>query len=529
MFPTDQQQRDGAGGGAGLLLGLDIGTSNIKAVLFTADGRTLRVASRPTPTEALPNGHAIHHAGKLWGVVCEVMREAVAPVRGRVAGVAVASMGEEGFPLDSEGRPLYPGILWHDTRTLSQAKRWRERSDEVRVYEICGLPPQHIYTVHKLTWLRENEPEVWAQMQQWASVSGLVASRLCGVLAMDLSQASRTCLLDLRGREWSDELLALGDVPRHLFPGLVPSGARIGEVTVDASRQTGLQSGIPVAAGGHDHICGALAAGVVEPGAMLHSGGTAEGVLATLDAVATGPAGHRAALSLGCHVVPGRYYAVGGLYSGTAVRWVAQVTSRADGDDHQHAYVELADEARSVPPGAHGVFFLPYLHGQGAPRHDPEAAGAFLGLRAHHTRADLARAVFEGISYDARRLTDVFRADLGLRIDSVIAIGGLMRARLWVELKAALLDTPVTLIDTPEAVASGAAMLAGLAAGLYPDAAGAVRAVRRPAETIQPDPELVKEYNQRYREWLSLDAAVADMRSAIPLLRAGTQERGEQE
>ena len=438
-------------------------------------------------------------------MVCEVIRDAVKPLHGEVAGVAVASMGEEGFPLDAAGAPLSPAIVWHDTRTLPQATRWQEQTDESRVYEISGLSPRPIYTVHKLAWLQEHEPDVWKSMRSWASISGYVSFRLSGALCMDLSQASRTGLLDLRRRTWSEELLALARVPRDIFPRLVESGAKIGEVTGEAARQTGLRGGTAVAAGGHDHICGALAAGIVGPGGMLHSGGTAEGVVVALDEVVLSADTLRDSLSLGCHVVPGEYYATGGLHSGGVLNWYLNVTG---GGDKRESYIDLAEEARTAPPGARGITFLPYLYGQGPPASDPHAAGSFLGLRAHHSRSDLGRAVFEGLAYDARRLTDALRQDLALRIESVTAIGGLGRARLWSELKAALLNLPIRMLDTPEAVALGAAMIAGLAADVYPDVARAITATQRSSETIRPDPHLVREYQTHYARWLSVDAAL---------------------
>jgi xylulokinase len=418
-------------------------------------------------------------------------------------------MGEEGFPLDATGAPLAPAIVWHDTRTLPQATRWGEQTDETWVYKISGLSPRPIYTVHKLAWLQEHEPDVWKNMQSWASISGYIAFCLSGALCMDLSQASRTGLLDLRRRTWSEELLALARVPSEVFPELVESGAKIGEVTGEAARQTGLRRGTAVAAGGHDHICGALAAGIVGSGGMLHSGGTAEGLVVALDGVALSPDTLRDSLSLGCHVVPGQYYATGGLHSGGVLNWYLELTG---GRDRRESYIDLAEEARAAPPGARGAIFLPYLYGQGPPTSDPHVAGSFLGLRAHHSRADLGRAVFEGLAYDVRRLTDAFRQDFALRIDAVTAIGGLGRARLWSELKAALLNLPIRLLDTPEAVALGAAMLAGLSAGVYPNAARAITATQRPNETIRPDPHLVREYQTHYPRWLAVDAA---LRSAL--------------
>jgi xylulokinase len=421
-------------------------------------------------------------------------------------------MGEEGFPLDAAGTPLSPAILWYDMRTLPQATRWREQTDESQVYEISGLSPRTIYTVHKLAWLREHEPDVWKNMRKWTSVAGYAAFCLSGVLRMDVSQASRTCLFDLRRRTWSDELLSFAGVPRDMLPELVESSTQIGEVTREAASQTGLREGTPVAAGGHDHICGALAAGIVGPEGMLHSGGTAESIVVALDTVVPGPDTLRDSLSFGCHVVPGRYYATGGLYSGGVLHWFLKVTHGPDGQDDRQSYIELAEEARTAPPGAHGIIFFPYLFGQGPPGNDPQAAGSFLGLRAHHTRADLGRAIFEGLACDVRRLTDAFRQDLRLSTDVITVIGGLGRARLWSELKAALLDLPIRLLDTPEAVAVGAAMLAGLAGGGYSDVTDAIDSVRRPSETIHPDPHLTQEYQEHYARWLSVDTG---MRGAL--------------
>ena len=260
-----------------------MGTTNVKALLFDEQGNTAGEARCPSPITLLPDGGGVFDPEELWRLCCRLLTElldaAPAEARSRLAGLAVTGMGEAGVPLDAAGRPLYPVIAWFDPRTEQYPAWWRDTFGEDRLYAVTGLKNQHIFTANKLLWLKEHEPLVFGEMRRWHCIPDYIAFRLTGASAMDLSLATRTLLLDAASGTWSRELLAHAGIPADILPPAVPSGTKVGEVTAAAAACCGLPAGTPVFAGGHDHICGALAAGAVEPGIVLDSSGTCEEVL----------------------------------------------------------------------------------------------------------------------------------------------------------------------------------------------------------------------------------------------------------
>ncbi|MDP9366993.1 MAG: FGGY family carbohydrate kinase, partial [Chloroflexota bacterium] len=261
-----------------LLVGVDVGTTNVKAVVYEPDGGAVAVAVVPTPTHYPRPSWAFYRPDELWAQTVKALREALAKVDDprRVAGIAITSMGEAGVPVDVAGDPTFDAIAWFDTRTEPQVA-WLEREiGREALFATTGLSLQPIWSLCKLLWLRENEPEAFSRTARWLNIADYIAYRLCGVQATDLSLASRTMALDLAHLRWSDDLLGAVGLSRDLLAPLAQSGTRLGNVTAESVRETGLPVGTPVSAGGHDHVCGALAVGVIEPGEVLNSLGTAE-------------------------------------------------------------------------------------------------------------------------------------------------------------------------------------------------------------------------------------------------------------
>lgn len=483
--------------GTPLLLGIDVGTSNVKVIAFDQDGRARARASRPTPTKHEGRGRAVHDAEELWGVVSELLREVVAGLAAPVdvAGVAVASMGEEGFPLDGQGQVLCPGILWHDERTRELTSEWEARVGRTRLYQLTGLPAHHMFTALKLQWLVRHQPEVMRRAAHWLWVGDYMAYRLSGAMATTPSLASRTMLYDLRGGRWCRELVETAGIDPGLMPPIADSGTVVGAVTTEAARQTGLPAGTPVVAGGHDHICGCLACGAIEPGDVVDSGGTAEALTkivgrTDLDALLTqggGPA-------CGAHVVSGRYYALGTRHTGAVIAWWERLLAGRDEDR------SILGEAERSPRGANGLLFVPYMFGKDIPDADPAATGALVGLHADHSRGDVMRAVIEGVCYDTVALHRLLVQVGGGEQSHVTAIGGLVRNRLWLRLKAEVIGVTVRVPEQEEAVAQGAALLAGLGTGVYEGAPSMMMRTLRYEETIEPDAEAIEAYRRLYEK-----------------------------
>jgi xylulokinase len=473
-----------------IILGLDLGTTNCKAVLFDRDGQLVASATTPTPVrhEAPPApGSPEYDAHALWNACVELIRGVTGqlPPGQAVVGVAVASMGEAGVLVDEAGEALKPILTWHDRRTVPWVDWWRARMSQADIYRITGLPLDHIYSAHKLLWYREQDPHTFARARSWLCLADWITFCLSGELSTSYSMASRTMLFDVRRHTWSADLLRLAELPADLLPPASPSGKIVGRVTPQAARATGLAIGTPVVIGGHDHICAALAAGVITPGAMLNSSGTTDTILVTLEAPLLDGALADAGLCCGCHTVPDHYYLVGGIMSGAVVDWVSRLLA---GDNRPDTLASLMDEAASAPPHANGIWFLPYLGGSGPPDRDPNAWGAWLGLRLNHTRGDVMRATMEGLTFALRYLLQGFQPVTGLTASQLRTVGGGSRNRWWQSLKADVLGLPIEVPAVSDVTASGAALLAGIGIGMFSDAADAAARSYRPAVRYEPDP-----------------------------------------
>ncbi len=304
---------------ADAFIGLDLGTTGIKAVAFDEHDRQLALTTVPTPTNHVPTGGAEYRAEELWAGACSVLQSVTHQLTasGHVAAaIAVASMGESGVLVDGAGQSVAPVIAWFDARTEPQAAWWREHVGAERTQAIAALQPRAVFAAAKMLWTKAHLPDAWAAGRHWLNMADWATHRLSGVMATDHSLASRTMLFDLAARTWSDELIdAAGLDPTMLAP-LIESGQRVGTVTPEAAASTGLPAGIPVGAGGQDHVCAALALDVTEPGMLLDSIGTAEAFFLVTDGVDDTDRLAAAGIAQGAHVEPGRTYAMSGLAPG---------------------------------------------------------------------------------------------------------------------------------------------------------------------------------------------------------------------
>lgn len=480
-----------------LLVGLDMGSTNVKAVVYEPNGRTVALASAPMVTHYPRPTWAYYEPDELWDLACTVLRSATAQLDdpSRIAGVAVASVGEAGVPIDREGKPTAPAIAWFDRRTIPQAEQLAATVGEDTIFAITGLSVQPIFSICKLMWLKEHEPEAWARTVRFLLVADYIAYRLSGEMATDWSLASRTMAFNIHALQWDERLLDAAGLPRDIFAPPSRSGARIGTVTAEAAALTGLPRGAVVATGGHDHVCGALAAGVARRGEVLDSMGTAEALFVALDRPLTDPEIGRSGYTQGVHVAAGAYYVFGGLYtSGASVEWLR---SALGGLDHTTAIAE----AEQAPIGSLGACFVPHLRLANAPHHDPRARATFVGLTTDVTRKELVRAVLEGLAYESRATLEPLLPYAGLTsIPPITVIGGSTRNDLLLRIKASVKRTTLNILDVDEATALGAAMLAGLGSGVYADLADALRQVRPGARQVTPDPAAADFYDRYYRE-----------------------------
>ena len=477
--------RPGASGP--LLVGVDAGTTNTKALIVDDAGTLVAAASEPTPI-AYPQPEWAEYAGEsLWQSAARAIRAALDQIRqpDRVVGIAVASMAETAVPLDAAGQPTGPAIAWFDKRTRAEVAEIERRIGADRLFAISGLAPNPIFGLCKLLWHRRHRPEAFARTVKWLNVADDLAWRLCGEMATDYSLACRTFALDVGALAWSREVLGEMAVDVSLMAPLVASGRRLDTVRAEAAAATGLPRHSVVAVGGHDHVVGARAPDAMRPGVLLSSTGTTEAQLMGIAAPVHDPELGRAGFSQGVIVVDEPvWYVVGGLFTaGAAIDWFRrEVAGGAD-------YATLIAEAAAVPPGSLGAGFLPQLRLGTPPHPDAYARGAFFGLSTDVTRGCLFRAVLEGIAADAHRCAVAMAALAQAPPPAAVrVIGGLTRNQLYLRIKASLSGQPITVVELPDAVAIGAALLAGLGAGVYTGLADGQEQMRRDERVVLPDP-----------------------------------------
>ena len=505
---------EGGGFEPPIVVGLDLGTQSTRCLAFDGRGRHLVTASRPTPMRRLADGGE-YDPQLLWTTAESCLGEAIAalPHGAPVAGIAVASIGETCVLVDADGRATAPALLWYDRRTEAAAAAIEARIGRERLFALTGHRVDPTFGLCKLMWMRDNWPEAFRRARRVLNVADWIAFQLCGSAATDFTLASRTLVLDIRARRWSQEILdALGFSP-ELFAPLAAGGRPLGPVRPALAAALGLARPPIVGVGGHDHLCGMFAAGAARTGVLLDSMGTAEAFVQGLAQPLSDPA------ILDRGYFQGRieadrqlaYIGAGINASGGAIEWFRDLF--AAGISH----AELIAEAEEVPAGAGGVSFLPHLASAPPPDPDVAARGAFVGLTTGTPRGMLFRAILEGLAFEARRIIDGMAHIAGVPPpEDIRLIGGSSRNRLFVEIKASVLGRALTILDQPEATALGAALLGGLAAGVWPDLDGALAALDQPHHEVLPNPQWAETYERAYREvHLQLAPALRNINRSI--------------
>lgn len=494
-----------------VLVGVDVGTSAIKVGAFDERGGLLALRRGVTPTTRLGGGVAEHDAEALWSVTSSLLRDLVAELgnASRIAGVAVASVGEAGLPVDARGRALRPAIAWYDTRAGAEAAWLAARVGTDRINRITGQSLDPHYGLSKLLWVRAHEPAVFRATGHWLSLADFIVLQLTGELVTDPTLASRTLAWDQRTQAWSAELLAEADLEPRLFPRVAQSGSAVGGVRAEAAAQTGLRAGTIVASGGHDRLCGAYA---VRSGSMtlVDSTGSAEAVVVPVAEFVERTAEEAGHVACYADVVPGQFvFSARVGYAGALVDWFRRLVAdppsgrtagpREAGPDDL-TVLEALTRLIPTPLDLSGLMVYPSFGRVVTPVWDPRSApGAILGLTIAHERGQLLQALLEGICYSLRRNLE-WLGELGAAPGGMLRVeGGATRNPVWMQLKADITGLTVAAVALPEPTALGAALLAGIGAGVYPDHRGAGEAVDVPYATWLPDPARSARFDRAYR------------------------------
>jgi xylulokinase len=404
--------------------------------------------------------------------------------------------------LDAHGEPLRLCILWNDQRTQKQCDEITARVGAERVLQLTGNPVLTGFTAPKILWVRENEPEVYRRVAHILLPKDYARYKLTDEFFSDVSDSSGTSLFDVGKRAWSDEMLRALDIPRAWLPEVTESPVVSAKISADAARATGLIEGTPAVGGGGDQAAGAVGTGIVRPGIVSATLGTSGVVFAQSDEYRIEPQGRLHAF---CHAVPGKWHLMGVMLSAAgSLRWYRDALGAHEKEiaakTNEDVYDVLTREAATAPPGCEGLLFLPYLTGERTPYPDPNARGAFVGLTVRHTKAHLTRAVLEGVSYGLRDSLELMRA-LGITPTQVHTSGGGARSPLWRQILANVFDAEIVTVNVTEGAAYGAALLAGVGAGIYRDVESACEAVIKTTSSDKPNAarEVYTRYYPRYR------------------------------
>ncbi len=482
-------------------LGVDVGTSGVKAILVSPEGDVASAAVTPLTLSTPRPGWAEQEPAAWWAAAVESMR-AVRSARPHAAIAAIGISGQmhSSVFLDRTGDVIRPALLWCDGRTTAECAEITEKvGGEERLRELACNPALEGFTLPKVLWLRRHEPQAYARLTTVLLPKDYIRYRLTGVLATDPSDASATLMYDTAQLRWSEEILRAVDVPMSIVPDVGESAQVLGQVTAAAALVVGIPAGTPVVGGGADNACGAAGVGALSEGEVVSSWGTSGTVLAPLTSPRVDPALRAHTF---CHVAPNLWYMMGVVLSaGGAFSWYREQLARELAGDATAAQ-QLDAEAASVPPGADGVTFLPYLQGERTPLRDAEARGAFLGLSLAHTRAHLTRAVLEGITFALNDSLLILRA-LGISPASLLLTGGGAKSPFLRTLQAEIFGLPVTTVSREEGPAYGAALLAAVGAGAFPDIATAARATLQRAPLEHPKPGAHALYAEPYATYRS--------------------------
>jgi xylulokinase len=392
--------------------------------------------------------------------------------------------------LDEHDAVIRPALLWCDQRTEKQCLKITERIGESRLIELVSNPAITGFTLPKIIWLRENEPERWSAVRSILLPKDYVRLRLSGDKASDVADSSGTLLFDVCNRRWSSEMLEAFELDARLLPPVFESSQITGMVSADGAAATGLRAGTLIVAGAGDNAAGAIGMGTFRPGTASVTMGTSGVVFVVTEKPTLDLKGRAHTL---CHAIPGRWHMTGVTQgAGLSLNWFRR-NFAADA-----SYDELTAEAAQVAAGADGAIWLPYLMGERTPHMDPHATAAFVGLTASHRRGHLARAVMEGVAFSLRDCLEIFR-ELGLPIDSILLGGGGARSPLWRQIQADIYGQSVELLEAEEGAAFGAAILAGVGMGAWPSVDEACNQTIHVRETIEPDAASVEVLDHQYQ------------------------------
>lgn len=501
------------------LIGMDVGTTGTKTLLIDESGALVASATEEYPMYTPHPQWAEQDPEDWWQAAVKSIRRVLGSVEidpDDIVGIGLTGQMHGMVMLDAQGKVLRPCIMWNDQRTAAQCDWIMDTVGRERFLDLTLNRALPGFTAPKIIWTRENEPEVYAQAAQILLPKDYLRYRLTGVYATEVSDASGTVLFDVSKRAWSEPVLEALDIPREWMPDCVESSQITGRITSEVAELTGLSAGTPVVGGGSDQAASGVGTGVVEPGLVSVTMGTSGVVFAYTQRPVRDAEGR---LHTFCHAVPDKWHVMGvTLSAGGSFRWFRDTLGLGEKDVARlsgvDAYDILTAEADNALAGSEGLFFLPYLTGERTPYADPNARGVFFGLTLRHDKRHMVRSVMEGVAYSLRDCIELFR-DLAVPIEQVRAVGGGARSQVWRQILADVFGTELVTINVTDSTAFGAALLAGVGAGVYDSVSQACEETVRIVDRIEPEAASQSIYNDCYPVYRSLYSSLKPAYDAV--------------
>jgi xylulokinase len=480
-------------------LGIDVGTGGTRAVLVDTEGRvTASATAAHTPFASPETGWAEQDPRDWWQAATVAIREVLSQNSinpNEIKAIGFSGQMHGAVLLDNRDEVLRPALIWCDQRTSTQCRTITEKVGADRLIELTCNPALTGFTLPKLLWVREVEPEIWRQVRGVLLPKDFVRLKLTGDRATDVADASGTLLFDVKQRKWSEQMLKAAEIDESLLPRVYESPEITGVVSAAAAEATGLRAGTPVVGGGGDQAAGAVGMGIVRPGTVSATIGTSGVVFAASDKPALDPKGR---VHTFCHAVPGRWHVMGVTQgAGLSLRWFRDQFG-AGAEDGRDPYERITEEAARIAPGANGLIWTPYLMGERTPHLDPAARAALVGLTATHTRAHVVRAILEGVAFSLRDTFEIF-AEMNVPVGEIRLGGGGARSETWRQIQADVYGQVAKTVEAEEGAAYGAALLAGVGAGAWDTVDQACDSVVRIKSAANPNPEAVRVLAAQYQ------------------------------
>ena len=488
------------------VLGIDVGTGGTRAVIVEGAGKIVSSATSEHVPFASPKiGWAEQDPQDWYQAAGKAIRQAISEAgipATQISAVGLAGQMHGAVLLDGDNQVLRPALIWCDQRTQAQCDWLNEKLGQRKIIELTCNPALTNFTLTKLLWVRDNEPDTWKQFRRVLLPKDYVRFRLTGEHAMDVAEASGTLMLDVAQRRWSEEMMAAAGLPMNCLPKLFESPEICARISADGAAHTGLKAGTPVVAGAGDQAGGAVGMGIVRAGAVSATIGTSGVVFAATDTPAMDPQGR---VHTFCHAVPGRWHVMGVTQAaGLSFRWLRDLVQSSTS---AISYDDLTREAAAVPPGSDGVLWAPYLMGERTPHLDPTARGTLTGLAASHTRAHVTRAVLEGVAFSLKDTFSLFD-EMQVPVRNIRLGGGGARSPLWRQIQADIYGHEVEILAAEEGAAYGGALLAGVGAGFWNSVEDACDAVVQVQQRVVPDAKSIGVLEKQYANYRALYPAL---------------------